>query len=187
MSPATIIAAVLLLVAVGGHAWFEARMMTHMFVQIPLLLTAGVLLADGIGRRTDGGERAASPWSLATGIAAFVFVSGVITTWMIPRALDAAVELTVVNVGKVVSLVTAGAVGRRAWHDAPALLRTFIFGNTAWMTATAGMLFLDTPARLCTSYGQSEQRQAGIALIAVTTLAVLVALRSVRRDAPASE
>lgn len=183
MSPATVIGWGLLLVAVGGHAAFEARMMTHMFVQIPLLLTAGILLADDSVRRDD----ATAPWPLVTTIAACVFATGVVTTWMIPRALDAAVELTVVNGGKVVSLVAAGAVGRRAWHDAPPLLRTFAFGNTAWMTATAGMLFLDTPARLCTSYGQSEQRQAGLALIAVTTLAVLVALRSLRRQGMANE
>lgn len=167
----------LLAVALVPHAWLEARMMTHMFVQLPLLITVGVLL----------GERARTARLPAldtpTTVAAFVLVTGIVSTWMIPRALDAAVEQGLVNAGKVLSLVLAGAMGRVAWGQATWPVRTFVFGNTAWMTASAGLVFLDTPARLCTSYGQGEQRQAGVALIVVTVMAVLMAATSFFRSA----
>lgn len=42
----------------------------------------------------------------------------------------------------------------------------------AWMMATIGMLLLDAPVRLCTSYGSSDQRETGIAMIALTVAGV---------------
>jgi hypothetical protein len=38
------------------------------------------------------------------------------------------------------------------------------------------MLFLDAPARLCTSYARGEQQQVGIALITVTILGTAAGL-----------
>jgi hypothetical protein len=171
-------ALLLLTMALVPHAWLEARMMTHMFVQLPLLIAVGVLL----GERTRVSRLPAL--DTTTTVAAFVFVIGIVTTWMIPRALDAAVEQLPVNAGKVLSLVLAGAVGRVAWSHAAWPVRTFVFGNTAWMTASAGLLFLETPARLCTSYGRGEQQQAGVALMAVTVIAVLMAGSYFFRSAP---
>lgn len=150
-------------VAVAGGGWLMSGMMLHMFVQLPLLVAGGVLLA---GQR----HAPAARWHVPL-LPAAVFVTGMVMTWMIPRALDAAVEHDAVNAAKVLSLVLAGAVGGRAWTRASALVRTFVAGNSIWMMATVGMFYLDAPARLCTSYARSEQQQVGIALIAITVLA----------------
>lgn len=163
------VALLVLTAALLPHPWLEARMMTHMFVQLPLLIAAGVVIGEQLPRALR------LPHSTAVTVAAFLFVTGVVTTWMVPRALDAAVEHPLVNTAKMLSLVAAGAVGRQAWRQASPVLRTFACGNTAWMMASAGLVFLEAPARLCTSYGQAEQRQAGIALITLTIMAALLA------------
>lgn len=165
-----------LAVALSGAPWLESRMMLHMFVQLPLLMCSGVLFAVGSADANGNHPR----WPLARIGGTFVFASGVVTTWMVPRALDAAVEHLAVDALKGVTLVLAGFLGFQAWQRATTVVRTFVFGNTIWMTAVAGMLFLDADARLCTSYGAREQKQAGIALIAFTIIAVLLMFRALR-------
>lgn len=164
--------------AVGGGGWLMSRMMLHMFVQLPMLVTGGVLLA--LPRKAP-----TPPWHVPV-LPAAVFVTGIVMTWMMPRALDGAVEQAVVNAAKVISLVLAGAVGGRAWTRASALVRTFVAGNSLWMMATVGMFYLDAPARLCTSYARSEQQQVGIALIAITVLATALGLWHLSTRRPTS-
>lgn len=148
--------------------WLMSRMMLHMFVQLPLLFAGGVLLA--LPRETPWAR-----WNVPV-LPAAVFVTGLVMTWMIPRALDGAIEYPAVNAAKVMSLLLAGAAGVRAWARASALVRTFVAGNSVWMMASVGMLYRDAPARLCTSYARSEQQQVGIALISLTVLATALGL-----------
>lgn len=176
MNTPRVLALLALAAAIGGAPWLESRMMLHMFVQLPLLLASGVLFAIG----SISSNTAHVPWPLARVGCTIVFVTGVITTWMIPRALDAAVEHWMIDVLKGGTMLLAGAFGYSAWQQASTVVRTFVFGNAAWMTAVAGMLFLDARERLCTTYGAGEQKQAGVALISVTVIAVLLVLRAVR-------
>ena len=54
----------------------------------------------------------------------------------------------------------------------------FFIGNIAWMTATAGMLYLETPQRLCVNYLQDDQRHTGIGLV---LLAIALGALAIRR------
>lgn len=168
------VAMLLLLIAVFARVPLERSMMLHMLVQLPMLFVAGGLMA-----REGAGTARVHP------VAAFVFATGMWTTWMIPRALDAAVEQPGVDALKAVSLVLAGLLAGRAWRRSSAVVRTFVAGNSAWMMATIGVLYLDTPARLCTSYGRGEQQQTGIALVALTVLTVALGWWHLTRAAPA--
>lgn len=176
MTPPRSVALLILGGALGGAPWLESRMMLHMFVQLPLLLCGGVLFTMSLHTSTEDRP----DWPLARVGGTLLFVTGVVSTWMIPRALDAAVEHLAVDAAKAVTLVLAGFLGFEAWQRASTVVRLFVFGNTIWMTAVAGMLFLDTNERLCTTYGAGEQKQAGIALIAVAILAVLLTLRVIK-------
>ena len=80
------------------------------------------------------------------GVAGLLIVSGVLMTWMVPRALDAAVEHLAIDVLKLLSLVAAGAIALYSWRVASAIVRTFVIGNMAWRTATIWMLLLDAVA-----------------------------------------
>jgi hypothetical protein len=156
----------------------EATMQRHMLLQLPLLFAAGLLLGASITpsnttRNREGSSASGlGPWNIQ-GIAGLLLVSGVVMTWMVPRALDAAVESVVVDGVKASSLVAAGAIAWHSWRAASALVRTFVVGNVAWMMATFGMLLLDTPARLCANYGASDQRVTGISMIILTVAAVV--------------
>jgi hypothetical protein len=160
------------------RAPLEATMQRQMLLQLPLLFAAGLLLGASIAPRdtTRSREESSASWLGAwnvQGIAGLLLVSGVVMTWMVPRALDAAVESVVVDVVKASSLVAAGAIAWLSWRAASALVRTFVVGNVAWMMATFGMLLLDTPARLCANYGASDQRVTGISMIILTVAAVV--------------
>jgi hypothetical protein len=153
-----------------------SRMTLHMLVQLPIIMTAGVLVGLSSGtakaRVAIMLQRAAlaSPRVVA---ALWLCITGVTAAWMVPRALDAAVESGVVNALKIGSLLAIGWLAVHAWRHASWVARTFVAGNSLWMMATIGMWYLDAPNRLCTSYARSDQQQVGITLIGITVLAVV--------------
>ncbi len=158
-------------VAILARGALEQTMQRHMLMQLPLLFGAGMLLGYSVSLR--GNVRAMWRGWNVQGVAGLLLVSGVLATWMVPRALDAAVEHLAIDALKLLSLVAAGAIALHSWRSASAIVRTFVIGNMAWMTATIGMLLLDAPVRLCTSYGASDQRETGIAMIALTIAGVV--------------
>jgi len=170
------------ILAVVARGPLEQTMQRHMLVQLPMLVAAGVLLAQAFTRRQRPAPTSTA-WNVH-GIAGLLLASGVVMTWMIPRALDAAVEHIIIDAAKFASLLAAGAIGATSWRAATTLVRTFVVGNTAWMMATVGMLLLDAPVRLCTSYGASDQRVTGIALVALTIAAIAGALVLITRQQP---
>ncbi len=158
-------------VAVIARGPLEQTMQRHSLVQLPMLFGAGLLLGQAVLRRRGAASRWRE-WNLQ-GVAGLLLVSGVLMTWMVPRALDAAVEHLAIDALKMGSLVAAGGIALASWQMASAIVRTFFVGNAAWMSATIGMLLLDAPVRLCTSYGASDQRETGIVMIALTIAAVV--------------
>lgn len=179
MADRRLAAFVLLAIAAFWRGPLEARMALHMLVHVPLLIVAGAMLMHG---------RQQSPLRDAfDATAGLVLAGGIVTTWMIPRALDLAVENVMVDGIKAASLVLAGAVGTWGWGRASAMVRLFALGNVAWMTATTGLLYLDAPVRICTSYARNDQQQTGIALLVFTVLAGAVGLwRLSDRSVPTS-
>ncbi|MGB4115091.1 MAG: hypothetical protein WBK51_00925 [Polaromonas sp.] len=81
--------------------------------------------------------------------------------WMIPLALDAAVANHLVEVAKFACLVFAGMVACLSWCGAPIVAQGFVVGNVVWMGCVIGMLYQDTPQRLCNSYLEGDQQRAG--------------------------
>lgn len=152
-------------VAVLFRDVLEQRMLLHMLIHIPLLVGAGVLFAH-VRPRPISRVSGFSSWN-NQGVAGWILVTGIITAWMIPRALDSAVESPSIDALKVCLLLFAGVIGTSSWRAASnAVARVFFAGNTLWMTATLGMLLRDAPTRLCTSYGARDQQETGVALIA---------------------
>lgn len=168
-------------------------MSLHMLLQLPAFALAGWLLASG-------GEVRPSAWDRG-GVAGLLLASAVMATWMVPRALDAAVESWFVDALKAVSLTAAGAVAARSWRRANVATQLFMAGNTSWMLATVGVVLGSTPSRLCVSYGADDQQRAGDGLVVLAVLLVALvawALRAAwlgsahegdapdRRDAPST-
>ena len=153
----------------------ERTMWLQMLVQIPLLISAGVIASGVIASRTTSSELLWRRWN-RHGMSGLVLAAGGVAFWMIPRWLDAAVEHPGVDVAKALSLWAVGVVGALSWRAAGAIVQLFVLGNMAWMTATVGLLLLDAPTRLCVTYGASDQRLAGYGLLVVTLAVVVKAL-----------
>lgn len=170
--PSSRVAIGVLLAALLFRQPLEARMTTHMLLQLPMLLLAGVLLAR---RPASGGGATASRWD-PHGIAGLLLATLFTSTWMVPRALDAAVAHLSVDLAKALMLVAAGAVGGAAWARAPLAVRLFMGGNLGWMLASMGVLLASTPARLCASYAAADQTAAGYGLVVLTVAIGAVAV-----------
>ncbi len=169
----------LLLVADVRHA-IESRMLLHMMLEFPGLMAGGWAAYQVITR--------AGPMSVVRALD-FINWQGwtgawlalvVLTAWMIPSALDAALLSTPVAAIKVASWWWAGFVLAGSWRRWSPELLLFVAGNAVWMMATAGLLYLEAPLRLCASYLQDEQRHTGIALVGA---ALAIGVSGVRRAA----
>lgn len=156
----------------------ESRMLLHMLGEFPLLFVAGwaasrLCLCHLWARRWLRGQRLLD-WRGWTGA---VLTSGVALVWMLPSALDATLLWPAAAVAKVVSWWLAGWWLADGWRRMDAEVMMFSIGNLSWMAATAGLLYVDAPTRLCVNYLQDDQRHAGVGLVLLALLLGTLALR----------
>lgn len=154
--PAMALIALLALPAL--RAWLEASMTTHMLVQMPLLAAAGFVVVRGLAPERRGRLRywAGGPWPL---VLVALFAS---SYWMLPRALDAALVDPWVEAAKFISLpLLVGAPLALAWERLGSIARGFVWTNFLSMLAVLGWLYIAAPVRVCNSYLESAQDDAG--------------------------
>ncbi len=145
----------------------EGSMFLHMLVQVPLLVLAGALL----GARLPARAGAALQSFNAHGLAGWTLGSLVLAFWMLPLALDAAVADVLIDAAKFASLLFAGLAIRLSTAVPGAIVPLFFIGNWAWMTATIGLLYTQTPERLCNAYLVGDQAASGYGLVLLAVLA----------------
>ncbi|MEP6969468.1 MAG: hypothetical protein ABJA49_03450 [Betaproteobacteria bacterium] len=151
----------------------EGRMSLHMLLEFPALFAAG-WAAQRLGLRATGLHWV--DWRGWTGATLVTLVS---ISWMLPSLLDLSLLSPTVAAAKYFSWWLAGWWLADSWRRLDPEVLLFCIGNIAWMTATAGMLYLDAPQRLCVNYLQDDQRQAGIGLV---LLAILLGVLAIRRS-----
>lgn len=160
--------------ALAWRAPLTALMSTHMLVQIPLLVLAGVCAEqawragrDREPRRDSGGRSRA--WSYNEyGMPGLLFVSLVGACWMVPRALDEALVDWRMAAFKILGLPVAGWILRASLRRSNTVVKLFFLGNFCWMGAIAGLIYQDQPVRLCNAYLQDDQAWTGNGLIALS-------------------
>lgn len=136
----------------------EARLVTHLLVEFPLLLAGGALLAGPwIPARLAAWNRGG-----ATGLAA---AFGVLGFFLLPRVVDASVAGGGHGLAKVVLLPVAGAALACSLPLLPWLGRQVLAAQLLAMTAAMGWLYTALPERLCLRYLRSEQDELGVALL----------------------
>ncbi|MDP3761805.1 MAG: hypothetical protein Q8R01_14950 [Ramlibacter sp.] len=148
--------------APGSAAWLESAMLSHMLVQIPVLVTAGFLVGTH-WRRASNRVRAlgrAFRWPLVA------TAGGTLMLWMIPRLLDEAVASPVVDAVKLASLFAAAGVPLGlGWPELGPVARGVIHVEALSTCWRLGWLYLDTPQRLCSQYLLDDQYRVGTALL----------------------
>jgi len=155
----------------------ESRMSLHMLGEFPLLFMAGwsasrLCLHRLRSRRWLRGQRLLD-WHGWTGA---TLTSGVALVWMLPSALDATLLWPAAAAAKIASWWLAGWWLADSWRRMDTELMLFLVGNLAWMAATAGLLYIDAPTRLCVNYLQDDQRHAGVGLVLLALLLGALAL-----------
>jgi hypothetical protein len=152
------------------HA-LESAMTLQMLVQIPLLALAGAWLAKGT---PDWLDRRLARWNYQ-GIGGLLLASLTGMVWMLPLALDAALEDPRFTLAKFLSVpLLIGAPVALSWPHAEFVVRGVVLLE---LTATAfrlGWLYLISPVRLCSNYLLDDQERLGRLLLAIGVAIVLL-------------
>lgn len=179
---------ILATLAIAFRQLLESSMARHMLLQIPMLLAAGVCFS--FSWRWQATARHLETVSIAqrlrqydeNGITGLFFCLLVTAYWMIPKALDSAALSMATDVWKFLSLMLAGLVLPGSLSRANIVIQLFFLGNFAAMSAIVGMLFQDTPRRLCNLYLIDDQMLTGTGLvtlaIAIPVLWLMVRMRT---------
>lgn len=156
----------------------EARLVTHLLVQYPLLVGGGALIGATLARSRP------LAWSAAPAL-----LAGVLTLafWLIPRWIDASLVSPWTYAAKIAALsAMAGPALGWGWVQAGGVLRAFVVANAVSMLAVMGWLQLVVPARLCNAYLLDDQRQTGTGFIALAVAIVLSLVLAVLAAGPAT-
>lgn len=138
----------------------EARALTHVLVQMPMLALSGALVAPllpfGRGRWNAGG------W------ASLIAALSCLAVWMLPRAVDAALADPRWEAAKFVTLpLLLGLPLAAGWARAHPLLRAVLKAQAVSMAAVMAFLYTHAPARLCNSYLIGDQQMLGLGFLAL--------------------
>ena len=145
------------------HA-LESRMTLQMLVQIPLLGVAGWMLASGT---PEWLERHLAGWN-HRGISGLLLASFSGMVWMLPLAMDAALDDPRVAAAKFLSvpLLIGGPVAL-SWPRAGFVVRGMFVAELIATSLRLGWLYMISPVRLCSNYLLGDQQLLGKLLLGV--------------------
>lgn len=152
------------------HA-LDSTMTSQMLVQIPLLGLAGWCVTQGI---PDWLDRRLADWD-NHGISGLLLASLTGIVWMLPLAMDAALEDPRATWAKFLSVpLLIGAPVALSWPRAGFVVRGVVLLEVIATAFRLGWLYLISPVRLCSNYLLDDQQQLGRFLLAVGFAIVLV-------------
>ena len=136
----------------------ESHLLSHVLIELPLLVIGGALIGQFILERRPEFARAIKKYSPAfLLISLFTFLY-----WMLPQSLDASLADPVYAIAKFISLpILLGIpLSLSALQSSP-IAKAFIVCNLISMLLILGWLYTMAPIQLCNYYLQSEQKQLG--------------------------
>ncbi|MFZ6690024.1 hypothetical protein ACO0K0_19995 [Undibacterium sp. SXout11W] len=154
----------------GSRRFVELNMVRHMVWQFPALLIGGFRL----------GKYLPACWRLnferydQLGLSGMVLFMATTSIWMIPLAIDLAVQIPFIDTIKFISLWLTGLVLSQSWQRAGDAVQAFFLMSWAMMVVTIGMLYQETEIRLCSSYLTNEQADAGTGLMMTASMLVVI-------------
>jgi hypothetical protein len=151
-------------------AQLEANLVWHVLLQLPMLALAGWLVARDLPARVLAAIERYNEYGIP-GILIVIFVS---LCWMLPRVLDAALELPMVALAKYVSVpLLVGAPLALSWPHMHAVARGLVWIELLATLLRLGWLYLVAPARLCNNYVLSDQILLGKLLLIISAAIVV--------------
>ncbi|SHF88794.1 hypothetical protein [Ornithinibacillus halophilus] len=158
--------------------YLESIMVTHMLVQLPLLIFTGWLISKYI----VGKYRSFfSKWN-TYGVPGIIFVAIVTTYWMIPRTLDEALTMNIMEIFKFISLPIVGLLIRDSWKKLEGIGKSFIYLNYLSMFGLMAWLYIDSPIQICNNYLETEQKILGWGMLVITACMIFYFIQYVFTD-----
>lgn len=152
------------------HA-LQGTMTLHMLVQIPLLGLAGWCLPPLLPHKA---ARWLADWN-ANGISGLILASLATMVWMVPLALDAALDVSWVALAKFIGVpLLIGLPLGLSWPRASFVVRGIFLLEVIATTFRLGWLYLASPQRLCSNYLLGDQQQLGRILLVIGMVAFLL-------------
>lgn len=148
----------------------QATMTLQMLVQLPLLVLAGWWTMPAWRRRLD---RRSAGWNEG-GVSGLLMASLAMLVWMLPRTMDASLQVTWVAVAKVVSVpLLVGLPLAMSWPRAGFVVRGVFLVEAVATAFRLGWLYRVSPVRLCSNYLMGDQQRLGMMLLVVGAGATL--------------
>ncbi len=145
------------------HA-LEATMTLQMLAQIPLLALAGYRPRPWLPRRVADTLAA---WNRG-GVSGLLLISLTAMIWMLPRTMDAALEVPWVEMVKFAAVpLLIGLPLAISWPYAGFVVRGVFLAEVIATAFRLGWLYLVSPQRLCSNYLLGDQQQLGECLLAI--------------------
>jgi hypothetical protein len=149
----------------------EASMTLQMLVQVPLLALAGWWLRPLLPDRVVEGL---ARWN-RSGITGIVLVSLAAMVWMLPRTMDATLDVPAVELAKFTSVpLLVGLPLAISWPAAGFVVRGLFLAEVIATAFRLGWLYLVSPQRLCSNYLLGDQQLLGRIMLAIGVAVGLV-------------
>ena len=140
----------------------ESTMTYQLLLQLPLLIAVGWALAQSVPATIN---RRLGYWDQA-GISGLLLASLTGLVWMLPRAMDAAIDEPAVTLAKFISVpLLIGLPIALSWPRAGFVVRGIALAEVMAMTLRLGWLYLISSQRLCSNYLLGDQQRLGQILI----------------------
>ena len=163
----------LLIALTPAGSFLEASLLSHVLVEIPLLIFIGITIGSLMRQRM--------PRILdSISIPCVLLASFTLVFWMIPRWLDASLNDEFVAFIKYTSVpLLIGIPLALCWRNLHPIARGVVKIEFLAMLFRLGWIYLVAPDRLCNNYLLSEQQQLGNMLIILGFLVGMIWLGQV--------
>ena len=143
----------------------QQNMLSHMLLQIPLLILIGIIV--GLVIKTKNHIKINYSYALP----GLLIASFSMLFWMLPRSLDASLSSSSYAIAKFITLpLLIGIPLALCWDAITPITKGFFITQIISMLMVLSWLYIESPVRLCNYYLINEQQQLGNALLFLTLL-----------------
>lgn len=158
------IAIILILAIPFMRTLFESYMFLHMHMQMMLLFIAGLLLTPLLKEKFPSLFEKYNK----NGVPFMIIFLTIIIYWMLPRAMDEALEIWYIELFKFISIpLLAGVTVRDSFPKLKAGARFIFMFITAITFGITGILYTSSDSQLCNSYLIADQISVGLGQVAI--------------------
>ncbi len=157
----------------------ESIMSIHMHIQMPLLGIVGLLMTPFLQKKFPNFFK---KWNSngVPGIALFMII---VIYWLIPRTMDEALTVPVVEVFKFISWpFFVGVPLRDSWKKLDKFAKNFVFISISIIFSLMAWLYIASPEQICNNYLIIEQRALGWGFLIIAACIMLYFVQSLFVD-----